>query len=226
MATRPVFLPVATRFSPTREVPVDFVWHAGLAVSQKQKSIASLHQAARKQLNLQRILEISTRSEVELGRRLSAFNLRVVLKGGAITSVESAYQSSKVFSDGGPYLDLLSTDSRTAKTDKRLTSSGLLIRFRFEDVEWTLEPPTAFYDWLYICALVAEPTLARQIKTFEAFTDIEFNPQKSLNCQARSVALFCNLTNTGQLEQSLSSPKAFTEALRQTPPGTHQARLF
>ena len=93
-------------------------------------------------------------------------------------------------------------------------------------MEWSLEPPTAFYDWLYICALVADPTLAPQIKTFEAFTDIKFNPQKSLNCQARSVALFCSLSKTGQLEQSLSSPKAFTEVLRRTPIGTYQDQLF
>ena len=187
MATRPVFLPIATNQSPIREIPVDFTWHAGLAVSQKQKSIASLHEAARKRLKVEQILEVSTKSTEDLGRRLSAFNMRVLLKDGGTTSVESAYQGSKVFSGGGPFTELVHADSKVAKTDERLRTSGSLLRFQFESSDWPLEPPTAFYDWLYINALAADTSLGLEVQKFEAFTDIEFNPERSLNCQARSV---------------------------------------
>lgn len=226
MATRPVFLPIATNYSPTREIPIEFTWHAGMSVSQKQKSIASLHEEARKRLNLHRILEVSTKSTEELGRRLSAFNMRVALKNGGTASVESAYQSSKVFSGGGPFIELLRMDSRIAKTDERLRSSGSLLRFQFEDITWALEPPTAFYDWLYITALAADADLTSAVQTFDGFTDIEFNPERSLNCQARSVALFCSLSKSGELQCALSSPASFIDVLRRKPPGTDQGNLF
>ena len=35
---------------------------------------------------------------------------------------------------------------------------------------------------------------------FDAFTDIEFNPNKSLNCQARAAALFVAMKKLGRLE--------------------------
>ena len=34
-----------------------------------------------------------------------------------------------------------------------------------------------------------------EINQFEFFTDIEFNPQKSINCQARSVAMIKVMLN-------------------------------
>lgn len=226
MATRPVFLPLASANALTREIPVEFTWHAGMAISQKQKSIVSLHDAAHKRLKLNRILEVSTKSTEELGRKLSAFNMRVFLRDGGATSVESAYQSAKVFSGGGPFTELLKVDSRTAKTDERLRASGSLLRFQFEGNTWPLEPPTAFYDWLYINALAAAPALATAVLEFDAFTDIEFNPARSLNCQARSVALFCSISKAGELHDVLSSQARFLEMLSGKEPGTDQSRLF
>ena len=226
MASRPIFLPISTNFSPVREVPIDFTWHAGMSVSQKQKSIASLHKSAHDRLGLTRVLEVSTKSLDDLGRELSAFNLKVPLVDGTSTSVESAYQGSKVFSGGGPYLELLRAESRTAKTDERLRNSGRLTRFEFEGLQWALEPPTAFYDWLYITALTLEPSLCTKVLEFDGFTDIEFNPERSLNCQARSVALFCSLTKSGEIELALSSVENFISTMRRKPPGSDQARLF
>lgn len=226
MATRPVFLPLASNHSPTREIPVEFTWHAGMAVTQKQRSIASLHEAARARLNVEKILEVSTKSSVELGRKLSAFNMRIRLNGGGTASVESAYQSSKVFSGGGPFTELLRADSLVAKTDERLRSSGALLSFQFEGCVWPIDPPTAFYDWLYINALAADHVLANEVRRFEAFTDIEFNPERSINCQARSVALFCSLSSSGELPDLLSSQQRFLDALSRRPQGTDQCRLF
>ena len=44
---------------------------------------------------------------------------------------------------------------------------------------------------------------------FYAFSDIEFNPDKSINCQAYSVALFCALYKRGILRDVLSSQQDF-----------------
>lgn len=226
MASRPIFLPISTNFSPIREVPIEFTWHAGLSASQKQKSIASLHEAATKRLNLVQILEVSTKSLEDAGKRLSAFNLRVKLSDGSSTSVESAYQASKTFANGGPYQDLLHADSRVSKTDERLCNSGPMMRFEFEGTRWPLNPKTAFYDWLYINALSRNAELSKKVLEFDGFTDIEFNPERSFNCQARSVALFCSLTKAGTIHAVLKSPECFIDSYRKQPPSSDEGSLF
>ena len=64
-----------------------------------------------------------------------------------------------------------------------------------------LIPRTAFYDWLYINALMENADLAEQVMEYDAFTDIEFNPNKSINCQARAAALFVAMKKLGRLEE-------------------------
>ena len=78
---------------------------------------------------------------------------------------------------------------------------------------WGLEPKTAFYDWLYVKALSQHPELAADVTSYAAFSDIEFSPKKSINCQARSVALFVSLRKRGLLEHSLSSKGDFLNLL-------------
>ena len=39
--------------------------------------------------------------------------------------------------------------------------------------------------------------------------DIEFNPQRSINCQDRSVALFVSLKKRGQLNEAMRSATDF-----------------
>ena len=48
---------------------------------------------------------------------------------------------------------------------------------------------------------------------FDAFNDIEFNPEKSFNCQARSCALYVSLLETGLLHDALADPVSFVEVL-------------
>jgi hypothetical protein len=50
--------------------------------------------------------------------------------------------------------------------------------------------------------------LAR-LNKYVGFTDIEFNPSKSINCQARSCALFVSLMKHQILQNAVSSPEAF-----------------
>lgn len=196
-----------------------------MAVSQKQKSIASLHDAARKRLNVRSILEISSKSAEPLGVRLSAFNLTLPLDCKRV-SVEVAFQAGKRFEKGGPFLDLLDGTSREAKQDPRLKESGRLVEFIFSGESWPLEPQTAFYDWIYLQALADDPDLTARLRTCEAFTDIEFNPAKSINCQARSAALYVSLSREGLIESALASKATFLNILGRGASETVQQGLF
>ena len=164
----------------------DFNWNGGFAVSQKQKNITALHDAIIKKYG-ENALEISTKSLDEMGRSLSAFNLKL---DGVL--LECVFQSSKVFEQGGPYRDLLNVSPKEAKRDERLKSSGKLIAFDYDSQRWELEPKTAFYDYIYVKSALSTFTveqLKETLNNYVWFTDIEFNPNKSINSQARSVAL-------------------------------------
>ena len=90
------------------------------------------------------------------------------------------------YENGGPYLDLLNVSPKQAKRDERHCNSGKLVGFVRNDEIWTLEPKTAFYDYIYISALIKNFGYDLNISEYQWFTDIEFNPQKSINCQARA----------------------------------------
>lgn len=208
MAQRPVFVVQLQGKVLVRQELVTFEWHAGMSVQQKQKSIRSLHEAAA-QRGIYPILEISTKSGESLGRRLSAFNLTTETQLAGSITIEAAYQGGKVFERGGPYLDLYRLPGREIKADKRLRESGGLIAFEFEGVRWPLEPKTVFYDWLYITGLKQNPELSRQLLPYAGFSDIEFNPEKAINCQARAAALFVGLIQRSLLEEMTASQEAF-----------------
>ena len=228
MAKRPVFLPelegdllVATHF-------VEFDWFPGLARSQKQKSIRSLHREVSTNLGLDEILEISSKSKQPLGVQLSAFNLTLNSPEGVTSSIESFFQGSKVFKNGGPFTDLYRASAREAKKDSRIQSSGPLIGFEYGGLPWGLEPKTAFYDWLYVNALLQHDNLASAVLDFDAFTDIEFNPKKSINCQAFSAALYCALKWRGLLDDAAQDRERFLQIYQSEEiyAGPSQASLF
>lgn len=189
-----------------------------MAPTQRQKSIVSLHQSAKEAAICNHPLEVSSKSLDELGVQLSAFNLSCKTeKHERNFTVETAYQSSKVFTGGGPYRDLLYGSSIAAKKDPRVRGSGDLIKFLFFGSEWSLEPKTAFYDWVYLNALRKNQWAIDRLDEFDAFTDIEFNPIKSVNCQAYSVALFKSLNGRGLLDDALESKEAFLEVTGNRP---------
>ena len=207
MARRPVFIPDRAE-GVVREVGVEFRWIPGLARSQAQKCIRSLHDAARKELGVQDILEISRKSESALGVALSAFNLSMDIRGTR-RPVECVYQASKVFAKGGPYQDLLDMRPGAARKDDRLRNSGNLRGFRFENEVWGLAPQTAFYDYLYVRALYEAREMNSSLRSADAFTDIAFNPARSVSCQARAAALFVLLDVDGLVEDAILSRDAF-----------------
>jgi len=227
MASRIVFLPsTGTNDELFQEKLVTFDWVPGMAISQAKKSIRNLHAEAVKQIGLTKILEVSTRSEEVLGNSLSAFNL---LFEDNNFSVESVYQSSKVFEKGGPYLDLLDANSTTAKTDERLKNSGMLLGFRFEGIEFSVTKAPNFYDYLYIRGLLTFPNRSL-LKNYDGFTDIafsqtslEYKSKRSYNCQARSVAIFLTISSK---YQEIDILKNLKKLVTQKPAEVIQLDLF
>jgi hypothetical protein len=209
MASRPIFTPSLSGKLLVSTHHVDFQWYPGMAKSQSQKSIMSLHTAANSQIGVDKVLEISSKSLDKLGVSLSAFNLMIkTVKREREFSLECAYQASKVFERGGPFLDLLEMRSIDAKRDPRLNQHGRLIKFHFYGADWALQPRTAFYDWLYINALHKHPELAEQVLTYRAFSDIAFNPERSINCQAYAAALYVSLHERGLLTEEVLKNQA------------------
>lgn len=210
MAVRPIFAVSLDNSYCIRE-NVEFEFFSGFSDAQKRKSINSLHQEYLKKHKGKRILEISSKSEYELGVRLSAFNLMIQTPNGKKFSVESAFQASKVFENGGPYKDLLNASSWVAKKDERLRNSGRIIAFQIDGKEFETEPKTYFYNWLYINTLHLHNELTEQLLEYDAFTDIAFNPQKSINCQAEAAAIYVSLVKQGRLEEALKDRERFKE---------------
>ena len=204
MAKRPVFITFEHRPFFFQSM-VDFTYSGGFAVSQKQKNIVALHRAFTEEWPGKPVLEISSKSLQSEGEPLSAFFLpKFVPSLGKSVPVECVYQGSKVFADGGPYTDLYEKTPREAKKDERLRTGSPIVRFHFEGQDFPTIPTNIFYDYIYVNALLENKELAEKILAYRAFTDIEFNPNKSLNCQARAAAIFVSLTLNGQIEKARS----------------------
>ena len=195
MATRPIFIPRSGYGPLVEELPIEISWHGGFSVSQKQKNISSLHANAA-EMGISPILEISTKSPLEVGRRLSAFSLKIDVNG-AKKSLESVYQSSKVFSKSGQHKFLMDIDPFKSKKEIRRLGQGTIIAFRFLGRDFPTEPVNAFYDWLYIRAIAPNEAWIKRNLNFAAYSDIEFTPNRSINCQGRAVAEFHALSMRG-----------------------------
>ena len=203
MAKRPVFHSIND--SPYyQEEYIDFKYYSGFSYVQKQKSIKSLHEQYKNLHPDRNVLETSSKSTSQIGVELSAFNLMIYTSRRNF-SVECAFQGSKVFEMGGPYTELLNVSSSEAKKDKRLRESGRLIGFNYFGIDFPLEPKDYFYNWLYINALNKNKLLAEKILSFDSFTDIEFNPEKSINCQAKAAAIYVGLYRNNILNKALLS---------------------
>ena len=61
MSERPVFEPLKSGETLVKKNNVEFVWFPGFAKEQKQRSIKSLHENAKKSYDYPQILEISTK---------------------------------------------------------------------------------------------------------------------------------------------------------------------
>lgn len=152
-----------------------------------------------------RVLEISSKSMQVNGVALSAFALlKSVPSLRKSIPVENVFQAGKVFEHDGPYTDLLIVPPKDAKREERLRTSGRLTGFIFDGKRYPTEPKTAFCDYIYIIALLENPQLAETVLAYDAFTDIEFTPQRSLNCQAAAAARFVSLHQMGLLQNAFT----------------------
>jgi hypothetical protein len=212
MAERPIFISWSQGDELVKEVFLQIKWHPGFAQSQKEKNVRELHEAAERE-GFRHPLEISSKSLSDRGQHLSAFHMRVKLSNGREIPLECAFQGSKVFERGGPFTDLYWKEPKEAKRDPRLKESGALRAFKLDDFAWPLEPKTAFYDWLYVTFLKDWRQWAQKLYAYGGFTDIEFNPHRSINCQARSCALFLSLMKRDLLDEATRSPQDFIKTL-------------
>lgn len=162
----------------------EFEWNGGFSITQKQKNIKNLHNSIIKETN-ESVLEVSSKGLTQLGKDIGAFSLKY-----NEVPLENVFQSSKKFENGGPYTDLMSVTPKEAKGDERLKNSGKILAFCLDGEEWPLEPKTLFYDYIYIKALIQNYGYDLDLTEYDWFTDIEFNPKKSINCQARTVAIY------------------------------------
>lgn len=214
-AVRIVYVPLNEGEALVAECPIEFKWVPGQAISRQRMSRQSLHEAAIAAGFPTPILDISTYSGAELGVALTAFNLPS--KWGV--PLECVYQSSKVFEHGGPFLDLRHSDPSKAKRDPRLQGSGPLVGYELDGERWPPTPPSYFYAWLYLNALVAQPQMAEHLTAFGSFTDLGYAPKNQYDeptCSAEAAVLYAALSRRGTADKVLSSRKALL-ALLKTP---------
>jgi hypothetical protein len=200
MAKRPIFEPLIAHQNYLQISQIDFEWFPGFSITQKRKSIRSLHQAFLNKNSISgKILEVSTKSENPLGVKLSAFRLSSFATSNTSMTVEEAYQKGKRFSDG--YLPDEDSDIRQIKAENR---NHQITGFKFANMEFPTHPESMFYDYIYWRFLYENPNLVQELieGQYMAFSDIEFNPNRSISSQARSVAIFVSLYHRGCFENA------------------------
>lgn len=208
MASRAVYIPASDSVGVVAK-NIDFDWFPGFSVAQKQRCITSLHDACARS-GTPNVLEISTKSMQEVGVAASAFNLSFNMKKSLKSvSVESAFQGSKVFEGGGPFTELYDEPPHISKKSIRSLARGELVAFEFFGKKFPIIPRTFFYDWLYINTLNRDHEVSERIQRFDAFTDIEFNSNRSINCQAFSAALFVSICRAG-LRKEISNMENYS----------------
>lgn len=168
MAVRPIFISTGDIEKPFITKDISFNWIKGMSYSQKCKRRDSLALEISKLYDIKRWLEISTKSDKEIGVKLSALNLLLNTSTGT-DSVENIYQNSKVFED------------------------NKIVNFKYNDCVFENEPTGMFYDYIYMYAILQNHNLINDFACYDYFSDIEFNPKKSLNTQARAAAIFKTL---------------------------------
>ena len=188
-----------------REELIEYKFSPGFSLTQKQKSINSLHESIKKQFPNIKILEVSTKSSVLLGQNLSAFRLKYKKK-----YVESIFQSSKVFYNEGKekqFSFLIDYEPSAAKKYIK-ENPGILKEFSYENKIFPLEPKSLFYDYIY-CLALRENKIDDALVEYNCFTDIEFNHKKQINCQARACAIYVYLLKNDLVKKSLDNIEEF-----------------
>ncbi len=207
MAERSVFIS-KTVYPFFEEVHVKLDWFGGFAMSQKRKCQIGLHKNFLSMYPDEKVLEISSTSLMSLGEKMSAMNLSKRTQSG-VTSVESAFQSSRIYSDGvktaGPFPQYLYVSGKEAKKRVKELAGGMhSYQYLYEGL--TFYAPrhhiSQFYDFLYLNALLEPENQTVKTQLLEAgYTAFSDLATKSLNCQARSAAMFVGLVKAGLIDR-------------------------
>ena len=207
MAERSVFISKGS-YPFFEEIRVQFDYFQGFALSQKRKSQLGLHLNFMKAYPSHKILEISTASLYSLGAQLSAMNLKKRTSLG-ITTVESAFQSSRIFGEHdeiGPFPELLYVPGKECKKKVKEKSGGLhSYHYRFDGLDFYAPEHcvSLFYNYIYLNSLCEEENsnISKKLLSggYNAFTDLA---TLSLNSQARSCAIFVSLVKNGLINQA------------------------
>lgn len=176
MANRPIYLSTGNILNPYHEENINFEWVPGYSYKNKERRRESLKKEIEKQYDIAKWLEVSTISDKDIGRKLSALNLMLTLTDNSKHSVESIYQTSKIYVDNH------------------------IVKFKFRSTEFENNPYGMYYDYLYMVALYQNQEYHELIKNYYLFTDLFFNPNKSINTQARAIAIFKTLYDNNYLK--------------------------
>lgn len=170
MAIRPIYISTNLPEKPFIKKDISFEWVKGMSYSQKCKRRDALHTAIAntKLYDMDKVLEISTKSDKKLGINLSALNLTIPFASNDYT-VEKVYQVSKVI------------------------ENGKVKEFKLKNTVFEKDPYSMYYDYIYLLGLYFHKEYWEELAKYEIFTDIEFNPNKQLNTQARAAALWNTL---------------------------------
>ena len=198
MANRPIFIPQQKNHG-VIITPIEFMWHSGMATSQKQKSIHSLHEKAMQKGCVNSLLEISTKSTHELGKKTSAFTLSIETSKG-VFPLECVYHASKIFPVVGLQESWMYLTVREAKKQSQQYQEkyGKPIGSSFEEFIFVGQSYQLGFTYMYFQSLKRLSDDERtSLCSFGAFTDINYLPEKGGNCQAHAAALFVSFVRNG-----------------------------
>ena len=153
-----------------------------------------------------RILEISSRSSEQLGRGLSAMNLRDAATG---KPVEAIYQAAKCYGGGGPAETIRSNGFEAKRDDGVRRRAGALRGFEHEGVFWPTSTGTQFYDRLWMRAALAHGV---QDVAYDGYSDMFFSP-RAMACQARSMAMLQGIIRA-RMTDRIEDPEQFSALMR------------
>lgn len=191
------------------EKTIHFEYYRGQNLGQKHKSIESMHHAIRAFESGGRILEVSTVSPDPLGRKLAGVFLLAKNEDGHTVPVMNIFESAKVFERGGPYRDLLEKDPLEVSKDERLSNSGRLLGFHYQNESYSLTPRNMFFDWIYMNVLYEQKALHEELAEYDMVTDIEYSMNSMFASSARACAYFISLYKTGLLDETMKDADSF-----------------
>ncbi len=173
--------------NPVIEQEIEFDYTNGTFKTTKMNNALKLQEEVIKNgYDKSKLLEISTISNIEFGKRLSALNLVLRTKNKAQT-VEQIYQLSK------------------------MPNKGNIEYFQYGHTIFPSEPKTMYYDYIYMLALYQHPNYWEDLEEFTYFTDVFFNKEKQINTQARAAAIFKTLLGNNDMLDIFASPEYFKD---------------